>query len=169
MTKSVLLLFPLLLVTACSVKGDYPSLSPRPIEQSSKQMLAEAPIAPQMIAPSDPKIVTQIAAFLDQAVAGHKAFESALADAQSEINKHPGAKNGTDGWIANQVSLSRVEVARGPIKDALAGLDEVRNTLIAGGPSADQPALDGALARVQALAKAERDSYDALEAAVGLP
>ena len=167
--KSVTTLFPLLLVTACSVKGDYPSLSPRPIEQASKQMLAEAPVAPQMIAPSDPKIVTRIAAFRDQAVAGHKAFESALADAQSEISKHPGAKNGTDGWIANQVSLSRVEVARGPIKDALAGLDEVRNTLIAGGPSADQPVLEMTLAQVQGSAKVERDSYDALEAEVSLP
>ncbi len=167
--RIVTLIFPLSLLTACSAKGNYPSLSPRPIEQAAKGMLAEIPVAPQAIAPSDPKTVTQIAAFVDQANIGHRAFGSALADAQSTITKNAGAKNGTDGWIANQVALSRVEVSRGPIKDAQAGLDALRNAFIMHGPSADQQQLDKAVADVQALATVQRDRFDALEGAVNAP
>lgn len=114
-------------LAACAGRsGSYPSLAPRPIEQLS---LAE-PNRPEVPAPvADPGAVERYAPLIAQARAADVDFRRVLEEERATLGRGRGATQGSDAWLAAQVSLSRVETARGPVAKALADLDTARSSL----------------------------------------
>lgn len=106
--------------------GRYPSLAPRPIEQLS---LAEPsrPEAPAAVA--DPAAVKRYAPLIARARAADADFRRVLEEERPALGRGRGAAQGSDAWLAAQVSLSRIETARGPVAKALADLDTARSSL----------------------------------------
>ncbi|MDH7637799.1 hypothetical protein [Sphingomonas oryzagri] len=118
----------LVIATAgCAGSSDpYPSLAPRPIEQIS---MAEPnrPEAPAAVA--DPAAVQRYAPLIAQAQAADADFRRVLEEERPALVRGRGAGEGSDAWLAAQVSLSRIETARGPVAKALASLDAARSGL----------------------------------------
>ncbi|PXA84866.1 hypothetical protein DMC47_39650, partial [Nostoc sp. 3335mG] len=133
--------------------GTYPSLAPRPIEQLS---LAEPnrPAPPAAVA--DPAAVARYAPLIEQARKADTDFRRVLEEERPALAKGRGAGQGSDAWLAAQVSLSRIETARGPVAKALADLDSARSGLDpqtdTGAMVANQQAFD----EVQKISDAER-------------
>ncbi|MBA2935917.1 hypothetical protein HZF05_17700 [Sphingomonas sp. CGMCC 1.13654] len=114
-------------LAGCSApSGSYPSLAPRPIEQVS---LAEPshPAPPATVA--DPAAVQHYAPLIEQARTADADFRRVLEEERGALGRGRGAAEGSDAWVAAQVSLSRIETARGPVAKALADLDVARSGL----------------------------------------
>jgi hypothetical protein len=136
--------------------GTYPSLAPRAIEQVS---LAEPSRPEPPAAVADPAAVERYAPVIKQARKADAAFRRVLEQERPALAKGRGAAEGSDAWLASQVSLSRIETARGPVAKALADLDTARSAL---DPQTDTAAM---LANQQAFDEVQQVS-DAETAAV---
>jgi hypothetical protein len=148
------------LLTGCAARGDFPSLAPRPIE---RELAVEqpAPKAPEPAA--DPALAARIAELLGQARAGSAAFETALAAARGAAAGAGAA--GSDGWIAAQAAVSRVEAARTEVVTALAELDRIGIERARQPTSAaDRAMVTAALNDVQAIADRQHEQLDKLRA-----
>ncbi|WBO24004.1 hypothetical protein [Sphingomonas abietis] len=119
-----------LLVVAMGIGGctrpldGYPSLAPRPIETLSLNEPEHAPPPPET---ADPAAVARYAPFVERARAADASFRKVLAEERASLVRGRGAATGSDAWTAAQVSLSRVETARGTTGKALADLDAARD------------------------------------------
>lgn len=113
-----LLLSPLLLLaTGCADQGEFPSLTPRPVERlSNDEPVRIAPV----IAP-DPALGGRAAELLAQARRGHAEFQAALPAARVGVSR--AGDPGTESWIEAQQAVSRLEGARARTVIALAQLD----------------------------------------------
>jgi hypothetical protein len=150
-------------LAGCAAGGGFPSLAPRPIE---RELAVERPTTPAPETATDPALGARVAALVRQARAGDSAFEAALAGARSAA---AGAgSEGSDGWIAAQAAVSRVEAARAEVVTALAeldriGLDRARQPTNAG----DWAMVNSALADVQAIADRQHEQLEQLRASLG--
>lgn len=149
-----------LAVAGCTQKPDgYPSLLPRPIETQS---LAE-PERPVPVAAPDAALDAKIAEFTASLTTGNQRFASAAQEAEARVAVARGVPEGSDAWLDAQTALSTVESLRAPTLTALAALEELAIERGKAGEPA-YPALDSAVAAADAMATAQGDRIQALEA-----
>jgi len=139
------------LLAGCVTEGPFPSLAPRPDER----LAIEEPVRETPIFADDPALRARIAGLLAEARQGERAF-----DAEYDMAARTAARSGpvgSDAWIAAQLSLSRVEAARGRTEDAAAELHQLALER-ADQPvsAADREALDAAIAAADALLAAQQ-------------
>jgi len=130
----------------------YPSLAPRPIERLS---LAEPSRAAPPAALADPAAVQRYAPLIEQARTADADFRRVLAEEQSALARSRGAAEGSDAWLAAQVSASRIETARGPVAKALADLDAARSGLDPQTDTGAMIAIAQAFDQVEQISRAE--------------
>lgn len=102
----------------------YPSLAPRPIERLSFSE-PNRPAPPPAVA--DPATVARLAPLIDRARVADADFRKVLAEERGALARGRSAAPGSEAWTAAQLSLSRVETARGPVAKALSDLDAGRS------------------------------------------
>jgi hypothetical protein len=132
--------------------GTYPSLAPRPIEQLS---LAEPNRPAPPAASADPAAVERYAPLIGQARKADADFRRVLEEERPALAKGQGAAEGSDAWLAAQVSRSRIETARGPVAKALADLDAARSALDPQTDTGAMVAIEQAFDQVQQISDAE--------------
>jgi hypothetical protein len=114
-----------LTVAGCAQTGaGYPSLAPRPIENLSLTE-PERPAPPPSTA--DPASVSRYAPLIERARIDDAAFRRVMEEERAALAHGRGAAAGSEAWTAAQVSLSRIETARGPVAKTLAELDAARS------------------------------------------
>lgn len=147
--KLAILAVPVLL-SACATHIDAPSLLPRTVEATRPDDVA-APPAPIAV---DAGQIATAARMVAQAQAADAAFERELPAA---LRSGP---QGSEAWIVAQSARSAVEVARGPVGDALRALDGSVAQAIDEGRDAT-PLID-ARKQVQAIADRQQQRLDAI-------
>ena len=101
------------------MSSDYPSLSPRPIEDVS---FAEPEVRPPPPATPAAAAQARYAPIVARARKADTAFETKLAEARAAIAAGRGAPVGSAAWATAQQALSRLQIARAPVAAALADL-----------------------------------------------
>ena len=142
-------------------EGDYPSLLPRPIEQTA----AVPPIeeaAPA--AAADPAIDARVAALTADLDKGERAFAEAEGTARSAVSRSGAV--GSEGWLSAQQAISALESARNDVGSALAELDAMRLEASQRSALVDTTRLDAAWVRADALATKQRETISSLSAAL---
>jgi hypothetical protein len=150
------------LLGGCAAQGTFPSLAPRAVETAAANEPATTPMT--VIAPSDPARVARVQALVRKAEAGRPAFESALSSARQAVGT--GKAAGSDGWIAAQVAVSRLERMREPVGTVLSDLTVEQREVLLGPESEDRAVLTEAFARVSALDSEQAKAVSALIAAL---
>lgn len=158
MKRCLVVLIPAL-ISACAAPGAYPSLAKRPFERPPVASPV-APVAPAV--PSDAALLGRIADALKQARDGGPDFETALPAARAAAERASGASQESDAWIEGQVMVTRLERTAGPARDALAALDDERRFLDQRPGSPDIPALQAAIAEVEAIDARQSEAIRAL-------
>lgn len=134
--------------------ADYPSLAQRPVERQ-----ANVPPAPTAVVavpePVSATLAEAIRALAGDADRGEAAFQSALGEARTVAGAGRGAAVGSEAWAQAQMSVSRLEAARGPTTLALAELDRLVVQQGDGGNGVVPEALTAEQARVAALVAAQ--------------
>lgn len=125
-TRAIACLVPLLVVSACAARDDYPSLARRPAER----IAGSGEPAPAVVAPPVPTAPpsADFAARLDQLVTQGRAAHARFAERQGAAERAIGAGGqamGSEGWATASVALSGLDSARSEAMIALAGLDEI--------------------------------------------
>jgi hypothetical protein len=160
------LILPALALAGCGDAGGYPSLAKRPVEAQASDLTTEPEPQPVVIAPSDPQVARRITASLDRARASQAGFDKALAEARPVVERGAVSASGSEPWIAAQMAVSTLDKAREPVKSALSDLDNEWRQLLATPPSEDRAALQSALARIEAIDRAQDAAYRALLEAI---
>jgi hypothetical protein len=145
-------------LAGCAAQGTFPSLAPRAVETAAANEPATTPMV--VIAPSDPARVARVQALVRKAEAGAPAFATALSAARQAVGG--GKVAGSDGWIAAQVAISRLERMREPVGTALSELTVEQRDVLLGPESEDKAALADAFARVSALDSDQAKAVSAL-------
>ena len=109
------------MVVACSTPANPPSLLPRAIE-TQRDTPAERPPAPTAKA-IDPVLVVKIAALLRDAKAGDADFKKTESAGSATLTSGRNAATGSEAWIASEVIISALQVARQRSAAALAEID----------------------------------------------
>ncbi|NYT40007.1 hypothetical protein HZY97_04510 [Sphingomonas sp. R-74633] len=158
-----ILLLSLTALAGCTQpSGRYPSLLPRPIEQTS---LAE-PDRPVPVATPDPALDTKVAEIRAGLEAGNKAFVAGAQDAEAKIAVARGLPQGSEPWLQAQVAMGGLAELRRPAVTALSDLEELATQRgVDGLPP--YPALDAAAADAAKAADTQQARIDSLEAALG--
>jgi hypothetical protein len=147
-------------ITGCSGPGaGYPSLAPRPIENLSLTE-PEPPTPPPPSA--DPASVARYAPLVEQARSDDTAFRRVLEQERGTLERGRSAATGSDAWTAAQVSLSRIETARGPVAKMLANLDAERSSAPTQTDSGTAVASQQAFEEVQRINDVEQAAIHAL-------
>jgi hypothetical protein len=152
----------ILSLSGCAGAGTYPTLNPRPIETKAEGLLAEpaAPDAPQ--APASPESQSKIAAALRVAQDGATAFDAALPAARAAAGT--AGTGGSEGWIKAQMAVSALEQQRGPVKSALADLDDLLRKTLSGPSGTDLDRVQEAIRTIAAIdTQQEQDMADLLQ------
>lgn len=139
----------LLSLSACGKAGQYPSLNPRPIEMKAAGLLTEPDAPATPLAPATATVRDQIEVAVSAAIAGDAEFARAVGSARSAVGA--AGASGSESWIAAQMSISALERTRAPVKGALSDLDAVLRSTLAGSPSEDLAAVQGAIRTVEAI------------------
>src|SRR3546814_290933 len=118
----------LFLLAGCTSKNDaaYPSLSPRPVEKIAAEDLSpdDTPAPePQAVDPAILKRMAAVRAALRQA---RERLDQAVAAASAPA---PEAERGSEQWVDNQVTLSRLLAAQGAVRNAGTDLGAVMSDL----------------------------------------
>jgi hypothetical protein len=159
--RSLPLLIAVALVGCTQSSTRYPSLLPRPIESQS---LAE-PERPAPVATPDPALDARIAEVTASLEAGNQRFTSAAQEAEAKVAVARGVPEGSEAWLDAQAALATLGALRAPTLTALADLER---TVIERGQAGQPPypALEAAVAAADAMATAQGDRINALEAAL---
>ncbi|WP_343520357.1 hypothetical protein [Sphingomonas sp.] len=149
-------------LTACTVENDgYPSLLPRPIESRDD---AE-PVRPDPVVVPDAALDARIAQKREAAAAAAKRFQEAAIAAESRVAVARGVAEGSEAWIAAQSALAELDSIRGETVQLVSDLEEEASQRAQAGTPA-YPALDAAIAEIEALATSQAERATALEAAL---
>jgi hypothetical protein len=147
-------------VAGCTGPGaGYPSLAPRPIENLSLTE-PDRPAPPPPTA--DTASIARYAPLVVRARSDDAAFHRVLEQERATLARGRAAAAGSDAWTAAQVSLSRIETARGPVAKILADLDAERSSGPTQTDSGTAVASQQAFEEVQRINDAERAAIDAL-------
>ncbi len=152
---------------ACSTPpGNYPSLAPRPQEAIDPRI----PVPNEVhVGPADPNLSAHLAALVDQAQAGDRAFQG-IAENAERLAASAGAQQ-SESWVAAQQALSAAQEARAPTTRALGDIDAIgANALEKNGgiPAGNLAAIQAAAAKVAEIDNSEADRIDAIERRLGL-
>jgi hypothetical protein len=149
-------------VSGCATgdMSDYPSLARRAVERQAT-VTPTPPTAP-MPGPVTATLAEAIRGLARDADAGEAAFRAALASGRSTIESGRGAPVGGENWSQAQLTLSRVDVARGSTTFALAELDRLAVQAGDAGDVSAQAAVGAEQARVAALVAGQQRVIDAL-------
>jgi hypothetical protein len=155
------------LLGACSApQGPYPSLAPRAAEAIDPRV----PIPSEVQAgPADANLSAQLAALVDQALAGDSLFEAAAANAE-RLAEAAGSPQG-ESWVAAQQALSAAQAARGPTTQALGDIDGLAGAALeqrGGIPAGNFAAIQAAAERVTEIVRRQTARIDAIEARLGV-
>lgn len=140
--------------------SEYPSLARRAVERQAT--VAPTPPPAPMPGPVTATLAEAIRGLARDADAGEAAFRAALASGRGTIESGRGAALGGENWSQAQLTLSRLDVARGPTTFALAELDRLAVQAGDAGDVSAQAALSAEQARVAALVAAQQRVIDAL-------
>jgi hypothetical protein len=145
------------LLAGCVTEGPFPSLAPRPDERLS----IEEPVREAPVVADDPALRTRIAALIGEARQGDRSFDADYgAAARAAAGAGPA---GSNGWIAAQQALSRIEASRGRTSDAATELHQLALERADQAMSAaDREALDGAIAEADRLVAGQQARIDRL-------
>lgn len=151
----------LLLTGACTpIAGEYPTLLPRPIEQTGTDEPAPAP--PPLAAP-DAALDGQVTTLAAASARSDAAFATDLARARSRVAA-AGAVGG-EAWVEAQIAVSGLDTAQGASAAALADLEAlVIARADAGAPL--YPALEAARAEAEARVLRQSEAVETLRAAL---
>jgi hypothetical protein len=154
-------------LSACSTPhGNYPSLAPRPQETIDPRV----PVPSELhVGPADSDLAAHLAALVDQAQAGDRAFQ-AVAENAERLAASAG-KPQSESWVAAQQALSAVHEARGPTTRALGDIDTLGADALQknGGISAGNlAAIQAAAGKVAQIDNAQANRIDAIERRLGL-
>jgi hypothetical protein len=154
---ALLALLPGALLAGCVTEGPFPSLAPRPDERLS----IDEPVREAPIVADDPALQTRIAALIGEARQGDRSFDADYGAAASAAGRAGPA--GSNGWIAAQQAISRVEAARGRTSDAATELHQLALERSGQAMSAaDRQALDDAIAEADRLVADQQARIDRL-------
>ena len=175
------LLLPAALLSACTARGDFPSLAPRateytlsgrPLPACMARQGEAAPVAPapDRDAPvPDAQLRERIETLLGEARRGQSDFAALLPTAEASVRSAGAAE--TESWIAAQLQISRLEAARVRIQDSLAELERLalacRNN--PGTHPDDLQRVTAATEELRALASAQQAELDRLSLALRAP
>lgn len=164
-TPSFLTLSALMLALGgCGQPVSAPSLAQRPVEKQSIDMpvtsAGEAEGAP------DATLVAQSAALVAAARAGDAAFAAQRTQTETAVTRASGAAAGSEAWIAAQESVTALDAARGPVRDAASAIDALR-AVPANAAAGNRRAINEAAASVAAMDDIERQALSALAARLG--
>lgn len=129
-TRAAALLLPLLSLSACAARSDFPSLARRPAERIDERVEGTAVPAPAETAapipapPPSADFTARLAQLVQQARAAHGRFNERRGAAERAIGSGGGAV-GSEGWAAASVALAGLESARSEGMIALGELDEI--------------------------------------------
>lgn len=163
MNRLLSLIVLLTLASGCARRDGFPSLAPRAAELAANA--AAVPPPPPVLLPSDADRRKRLADAVQRAQSSQSAFDTALAKARSAVSS-AGSK-GSEGWIAAQLAVSRLEITRGETGEALALIDRERVALFASGPSADEAALNAAHDQALAIDQAQEQAVRELVRKLG--
>ena len=119
MRATLLVVPPLLALSACLDRGEYPSLKPRAFEIAARDATPAPP--PPPAPPARPAVVARTAALLGQAREGQSSFAQELPRARAVVAL-AGAPD-SESWITAQEQLSGLEASRVKTVTAMAELD----------------------------------------------
>jgi len=115
---------PALLTGACASERDrYPSLAIRPAERALGQVQA-APAVPAP-APADATLPQRLAALEARAREADGRFGALVPEATRAAERARGSATGSEAWNLAQITLARLESARGETAVVLADLDQM--------------------------------------------
>lgn len=171
--KIIAAMVPLCLFAASACTGpaaNYPSLTPRAIEQRSDEPESLALPAP---APADAALGQRIDTLLDDARRGETRFVAALPAAERAISGARGSRLGSEAWIVAQQQLSALDAARTPTSAAMAALDtlyiDIADKVFADAKIGGLVEAEAAYAEVQALNDRQIAQLTLLQAALSQP
>lgn len=150
-----------LALAACASEIPAPSLGPRAVEKQPIDM----PVAngDEAEKPTDATLAAQLASFLAAAEAGEKGFTEQRVRADVAISRATGTGEGSDAWIDAQQALTSLDSARGPVRDAAAAIDALRQNPANAAPG-NRMAIDQAAARVTQIDDAQSVAFATLAA-----
>jgi hypothetical protein len=110
-----------LAVSACTAPANPPSLLPRAIETRSDRAPSES--SPIMSSPISPALASKLAALVTEARLGDADFASADRSSATALAAGRNAPTGSESWIAAEIAISALQVARQRSAGALADVD----------------------------------------------
>lgn len=157
MHHRLLLTAPLLLSACADGQSIGPSLAKRPIENRDMSEPVRAVAAP---APAGAQTASQIAALVERAQAGQRAFAALLPRAEGAASA--AGSEGSESWIAAQQLLSALETERAPSTQALSELDALVTATLNGDDQAGVAEIQAADAEIAALVEAQQRDLERL-------
>lgn len=143
-----------LALAGCVSQGPFPSLAPRPEEGD---ISTAEPARPDPVSADDVALRARIGALVTQAREGMRAFEAAYMPAARATGDAGARSEGSEGWVAAQQAISRVEAARSLTTNARAELDRIAVARANAPTSAgDRQALVEALAEVERIGREQQ-------------
>ena len=157
-----LLFVPVMLLAGCTqATSRYPSLLPRPVEQTG----FTEPARPVPVATPDAALDARIAEITTTLDSANTRFTAAARDAEAKIAVARGVPEGSERWLDAQAALSVLDGFRAPLANAIADLEELAiERGKAGLPP--YPAVDSAITAAEAMQAAQEDRAKGLEAAL---
>jgi hypothetical protein len=163
MLRATVFILPLAILAGCSVAPGAPSLAPRAVERQPVDLPLSTPSEPASAA--DPALAAQIAQIVSDAESGDRTFQQERSRTDDYVKRAKGAGTASEAWIAAQESLSALESARTPVRQAAAAIDAMRQQP-ANASTGNRGAIEEAAGRVAALEAAEADALATLAAAL---
>jgi hypothetical protein len=157
-----LLFVPVIILAGCTqATSRYPSLLPRPVEQSG----FTEPERPVPVATPDAALDARIAEITAGLNADDARFTAAVRDAEAKIAVARGVPEGSERWLDAQAALSVLDGFRAPLATTISDLEQLAiQRGQAGQPP--YPALDAAIAAAEKIQTSQEDRAKALEAAL---
>jgi len=137
-----------------------PSLAPRAVEKQPVELPVVVPIEPESAA--DPALVDRLQPLLAEAEEAQRGFEKQREQAEAAVARAAGAMPGDEAWTVAQQELTALDAARGPLHDAAAAVDAIRQEPAYAG-TGSRAAIEAAAARIAAIAEVEAAAVTALQ------
>ena len=154
---------PLLLLAACAVpNAAEPSLAPRAAEAIDPRVPSPSAV---VVGPADAALASRIAELMAEVRSGDAAFQGAAQHAEALVAAAGPAQS--ESWIVAQEALSGLVAARAPVTKALADLDALAATRLAGSGGilpGDLAAIEAASTEAGAIGQRQAEVIDRLQA-----
>ena len=160
----ILLSAAMLSLAGCRADVSAPSLMPRAVEKQPIDMPVTKAIESGTLA--DPALRAKVAAQVDAAQVGDRAFAAQQAATEKAVARASGAAQGSDAWVEAQEAVTALAAACAAVRDAAGAIDALRDDPANAAPG-NRAAIDAAAAKVTALETKEADAVAALNQRLG--